>query len=151
MCRDCTLSAHQCLPFHRLELWNGHCFLKTSLFELGYVLSVGHGGYRSPENHGDGGAWEDIPVGNDDLSTEANVFEEDSGPSDVIVVIDTTGVFQHCVSWCRCRGHADEPMQLFQDQIFPASYRQPKIGFTFNVLDHFYFDAMECKTATMSF
>jgi hypothetical protein len=151
MCSDCTLSAHQYLPFHRLDRWNGDCFIKTSLFELGYVLHVGHGGCRCPANDGEGGTWEDIPVGNDDMSNEPDVFVEDNRPFDVIVVIDTRGVFRHRVSWCRCRGAPDDPMQLFQDQIFPASYSRPKTGFTFRVLDDFYFDAMECKTSAMSF
>jgi len=69
----------------------------------------------------------------------------------VVVVTDIGGVFQHHIGWYTCDGVPDKPMQLFQEQIFPASYTRVKSGFTFNVLDHFYLDAMECKTAAMSF
>ena len=103
MCSDCTLSAHQFLPFHRLDRWNRDCLIKTLLFELGYILHVGHGSCRCLANDGEGGTWEDILVGNDDMSNEPDVFVEDIRPFDVIVVINTQGVFQHRVSWCRCR------------------------------------------------
>src|SRR5882724_12812609 len=35
--------------------------------------------------------------------------------------------------------------------LFSASVIRPKTAFTFDVLDHFYIDAMECKTAGWSF
>ncbi|KAI6111790.1 hypothetical protein EDD16DRAFT_1448115, partial [Pisolithus croceorrhizus] len=33
----------------------------------------------------------------------------------------------------------------------PASISKPKAAFTFDVLDHFLIDALECKTSAMSF
>jgi hypothetical protein len=42
-------------------------------------------------------------------------------------------------------------MQLFHDCLFPSSLDRPASAFTFAVLDHFYIDAMECKTAAHSF
>ena len=42
-------------------------------------------------------------------------------------------------------------MQLFYDSLFPASSDQPLSAFSFVVLDYFYIDAMECKTAAHSF
>jgi hypothetical protein len=132
-------------------LWNGNCFLKTSLFDQGFVLWVGHGGLPCPATQRDIGIWEDIALGDDeDISVENTVFEAHHS-HDVVVVTDITGVFQHRVAWCTCDGVADKPMQLFREQIFPASYTRVKSAFTFNVLDHFYYDAMECKTAAMSF
>jgi len=38
-----------------------------------------------------------------------------------------------------------------QTCLFSASVIQPKTAFTFDVLDHFYMDSMECKTAGLSF
>src|SRR5882724_7617362 len=42
-------------------------------------------------------------------------------------------------------------IQLFRHGLFSASVIHPKTAFTFDVLDNFYMDAMECKTAGMSF
>ena len=50
---------------------------------------MGHGSCRCLANDGEDGTWEDIPVGNDDMSNEPDVFVEDIRPFDVIVVIDT--------------------------------------------------------------
>ncbi|KAI6096195.1 hypothetical protein F5141DRAFT_1067825 [Pisolithus sp. B1] len=36
-------------------------------------------------------------------------------------------------------------------RLFPASISKPKTAFTFDVLDHFLIDALECKTSAMSF
>jgi hypothetical protein len=36
-------------------------------------------------------------------------------------------------------------------ELFPASHQRPETAFTFDALDHFYIDAMECKTAASSF
>jgi hypothetical protein len=35
--------------------------------------------------------------------------------------------------------------------LFPASYKKPQTAFTFEVLDHFHIEAMECKTSAGSF
>jgi len=42
-------------------------------------------------------------------------------------------------------------IQLFRHGLFSASVIFPKTAFTFDVLDHFYMDAMECKTTSLSF
>jgi hypothetical protein len=125
-----------------LELWNRNCFLKTSLFDQGFVLWVGHGGLACPATESDIGFWEDIPLGDDEDTLAGHTVSEANHSHDVVVVTDITGVFQHHVAWCTCDGVPDKPMQLFQEQIFPASYTQVKSAFTFNVLDHFYFEVL---------
>ena len=40
---------------------------------------------------------------------------------------------------------------LLHAKLFPASFKNPKTAFTFEVLDHFQVDALECKTAAMNF
>jgi hypothetical protein len=138
------------LPFHRLERWDGCCFQSTSLFDQGFILNVGHGGGQCPLNESYTGAWQDFP---DDGSPvdEPNIMEDDGRSFDVLVLTDIAGIFTHRVSWCRCNGPPEKPMELFRQQIFPASFNRVKSGFTFRVLDHFYMDAMECKTAATSF
>ena len=149
------LSSHKLLPFHRLEVWDGNCFVKSSLFEQGFLLHVGHGGEMCPRNQSRSNHWEDVPSSADEASDGGQPVGHDDevGHGDVMVITDTAGVFQHRVVWCTCSGEPgpDRPMQLFKEQLFPATYHRPKSAFTFNVLDYFYIDAMECKTAAMSF
>lgn len=155
VCKTCILATHQHLPFHRMEVWNGQSFSKSSLFKLGFVFHVGHGGQRCP-CAGDEDPWEDV---DEDDGTEfcADDWVENpeekikKGPGNVLVFADTGGVFRHRVRWCNCTVPPDHAMQLFRDGLFPASLQQPSSAFTFAVLDHFYIDAMECKTAAQSF
>jgi hypothetical protein len=69
----------------------------------------------------------------------------------MVNIVHTTGVFKHKVRWCQCPNASDKAVQLFQMQLFPASHVRPETCFTFDVLDHFHIDAMECKTAAASF
>ena len=155
LCRECMVSSHKLLPFHRLEVWDGNCFVKSSLFEQGFILHVGHAGEMCPRNQSRDNDWEDVPILGDEASDSGLPFgiDDEAGLSDVMVITDSAGVFQHRVVWCMCGGEPepDRPMQLFQEQLFPSTYHRPKSAFTFNVLDYFYIDAMECKTAAMSF
>ncbi|KAG0696999.1 hypothetical protein DFH29DRAFT_1024097, partial [Suillus ampliporus] len=61
-------------------------------------------------------------------------------------------VFMHNVAWCHCQGsNPQQHLQLLRAGLFPASSTQPKTAFTFEVLDHFLIDALECKTSARSF
>ena len=157
-CRDCCLRSHGSLPFHRVQLWNGKCFLKSSLFEQGFVMHLGHGGSPCPmSSHQE---WEDVLTVEMDLTkemsgeqlneeVEANPFQESQLTT--LVLVHSSGIFQHHISWCICSDTSPRHIQLLRSGLFPASIKSPKSAFTFDVLDHFYIDAMECKTAAMSF
>ncbi|KAI5987002.1 hypothetical protein EDC04DRAFT_2873478 [Pisolithus marmoratus] len=45
----------------------------------------------------------------------------------------------------------DWHLDLLRQRLFPATISKPKTAFTFDVLDHFLIDALECKTSAMSF
>ncbi|KAG2050554.1 hypothetical protein BDR06DRAFT_848308, partial [Suillus hirtellus] len=47
-CHACILTAHQSLPFHKIQQWNGKCFCDTSLTQLSYIWHLGHGGQPCP-------------------------------------------------------------------------------------------------------
>jgi hypothetical protein len=146
-CRECILHAHQRLPFHRLEIWDGKCFTRTSLFDQGFVLHVGHGSRQCPSRTDS--LWEDVKISEEDLMDADDVFDGHVDHDSIVVVVDSAGVFRHRVAWCAC--DKDLPMQLFREGLFPATYQTPKSAFIFRALDHFYIDAMECKTPAMSF
>lgn len=157
VCRGCTLVVHRHQPFHRLEIWNGSSFSKSSLFKLGFVLHVGHGGQQCPC----GGDEDDDPWEDEELDGETGFCADEwvehpeektrKGPANVLVIVDSLGVFQHREHWCHCGDAPGHDLQLFREGLFPSSLEHPSSAFTFSVLDHFYIDAMECKTAAQSF
>jgi CxC2 like cysteine cluster associated with KDZ transposases len=68
-----------------------------------------------------------------------------------MVVVTSTRIFCCRVRLCHCRGQMEEHIQLLHFNLFPASIKRPSMAFTFDVLDHFHIDAMECKTAALNF
>lgn len=169
-CRKCCLEKHRYLPFHRVRHWSGKFFTASSLYAQGHVLYLGHGGKPCPVNEGEAIPHDDSFVENrnlvseEDFSREEEVVEEleQSTEADqswmdekvlesTLVIVHTTGVFQHRVRWCTCSGCPKRHLQLLQTSLYPASMRRPKTVFTFDVLDHSTADAMECKTPAQSF
>jgi hypothetical protein len=153
-CQHCATQAHCTLPFHRIERWNGRCFLKTSLYDLGFAIRLGHGGCPCPVSCPVADEWEDVmdteetpaPDATDNLPSAYS-----NSTQSKIVLVHSSGVYLHRITWCTCPGAPPKHIQLFQNQLFSSSITSPKTAFTFDVLDHFYLDAMECKTAAMSF
>ena len=47
-CKHCGLSSHMSLPFHQIQIWDGKCFIKSSLLEQGFVMHLGHNGRCFP-------------------------------------------------------------------------------------------------------
>ncbi|KAG1841518.1 hypothetical protein F4604DRAFT_1884906 [Suillus subluteus] len=45
----------------------------------------------------------------------------------------------------------DRHLHLLKARLFPASITRPQSAFTFDILDNFLIDALECKTSAMSF
>ncbi|KAI6162707.1 hypothetical protein EDD17DRAFT_1776471 [Pisolithus thermaeus] len=70
-----------------------------------------------------------------------------------MTIVHTDEIFSCEVSVCSCPGSdsSDWHLDLLRQRLFPASISKPKTAFTFDVLDHFLIDALECKTSAMSF
>ncbi|KAJ6611065.1 hypothetical protein B0H10DRAFT_1810299 [Mycena sp. CBHHK59/15] len=64
------------------------------------------------------------------------------------------GIFSRHVRWCCCVGEDGLPLapdiQLIDSHFYPATSDKPSTAFTFNVLDEFAIDALECKTAEIT-
>jgi hypothetical protein len=147
-CKPCIVVSHRSLPFHRIQTWNGKCFLKSSLLEEGFTLYIGHGGQPCPSSQQEVVEWEDEM----DLDTNStDPLEEDIVRQTTMTIVHSSGIFQHHVQFCTCSGPIQKHIQLFREGLFPASITNPKTCFTFDVLDHFHMDAMECKSSAMSF
>jgi len=69
-----------------------------------------------------------------------------------LIIVSSTGIFKRWIRWCHCAKSSDQYVQLLlRAKLFPASFKNPKTAFTFEVLDHFRLDALECNTAAMNF
>jgi hypothetical protein len=161
-CRKCFMEQHRRLSFHRIQRWNGKFFAPTTLLKQGHLMHLGHRGHICPNNIGIDDVWEDKEE--EDVEVEPVQLDgidliEDSGKGwagqtlddGSLHIVHTTGVFKTRVRWCGCQDAPDRAIQLFQMMLFPASLQRPGTAFTFDVLDYFYIDAMECKTAAASF
>jgi hypothetical protein len=152
-CHTCVLKTHGSLPFHKLQRWNGKCFQESPLSQLGYIWHMGHGGKPCP--------WSQVSQDWVDVDENVNELVEDAGVETIrgtsltttpLTIIHSTGVFTHNVLWCHCPGSNNQQhLQLLKEKLFPASTSRPRTAFTFDVLDHFLIDALECKTSAMSF
>jgi hypothetical protein len=161
LCAACCVSAHLTSPFHRIQQFNGQYFERSDLDKLGLVLDLrphthdccARDGHRdseeAPGSEDELSEWED-----DDIHIPSNPSQQ-SGESIPIrsnlIIVTSTGIFKRSVIWCRCANTPKPYVQLLRAELFPASFLRPSTAFTFEVLDHFRIDALECKTAAMNF
>jgi CxC2 like cysteine cluster associated with KDZ transposases len=154
ICKSCCLLYHKQLPFHRLERWKDGFFQKTSLYKEGYILYLGHGGEPCPtpalpefDDYMDQAS---RPKLTEDVTNMLDGWE-DVHSDIVMVLVDTSGVHHHVVSWCHCTGALERHLQLVQSRLYPGSLTRPETAFTFDVLEYFHIDAVECKTSALNF
>src|ERR1700675_2234238 len=69
----------------------------------------------------------------------------------MMCLVDHSGVHDIPVHWCQCPGHLTDERQLFAIGLFPSTFTSIKTAFTFQVLDDFRMDNLECKTAALTF
>ena len=68
-----------------------------------------------------------------------------------LIIVSSVSIFEHSVRWCHCMKSLDQYIQLLHAKLFLANFRNPKTVFTFEVLDHFQLDALECKMSAINF
>ncbi|KAI6002338.1 hypothetical protein F5J12DRAFT_784056 [Pisolithus orientalis] len=152
--RDCILcGADGIFWCTEVEQWNGTFFEESSLQLAGLVLHVGHGGKHCPA----GGC------SNDEVTTEEEDdwedVDQDGCPPNLqapknqscLIVMHTNGIHYCNVQYCRCPGAEDSHIQLMQAGMFPATTKATRTAFTFQVLNDFVWDNVECGTSAMNF
>ena len=155
LCLRCCLENHRSNPYHKIEVWNGRCFLSSDLHEIGIKLYLGHGGDPCPTILGQKSA--KIPAKTQDhnnISSEdddVSVWDDEEILEDVITVVHATGVYKRCVRWCTCTTAPPRHIQFMRMWLYPSTVKRPQTAFTFSLLDHFYIDSMECKTSANNF
>jgi len=145
MCTTCCLEAHRLHPFHRVEKWTGAFFEATTLNNEGYVMHLGHCGDECPFT--EKGPVEVV----DDSDMMQDNADWETVEEDVLIFVDVSGVHHIKVRWCRCAQREDKHIQLLRARTFPASLKRPSTAFTFQLLQYYHIDAVECKTSGLNF
>jgi hypothetical protein len=145
-CKACCAKGHANTPFHSVELWNGMCFLPSDLAQTGLAICLGHKGSPCPE-YQDRGEDEN----EDQFSSNEGDVDSESCHARQLQIIHSNGVCERTIQYCKCANAPAYHIQLLQHHLFPASSKRPQTAFTFQVLDHFHIDAMECKTSAGAF
>jgi hypothetical protein len=176
LCKDCCRRTHSKVPFHRVEQWTGEFFKPSWLHEVGVEIYLGHSGAPCPlgaevnplEDCADmevDDPDEDSEWGDDDergtersaphpfspFTDTVNISATSPQVVTLLCIVDRSGIHHLPVRWCRCSGHAIDEHQLFSMGLFPSSFKRIKTAFTFQVLDDFRIDNLECKTAAFNY
>ncbi|KAJ7215151.1 hypothetical protein C8J57DRAFT_1440578 [Mycena rebaudengoi] len=128
LCRDCIVRGHAQLPLHRIQVWTGEFFSRTTLRELGLRLQLGH--------------WE----GNDHRCPLPEQVRGDS-----FVIIDDHGVHDVAVDFCGCGHGGSHNMQLLRGGLYPATTTNPRTAATFAVLRSYHLLSFESKASSYEF
>jgi hypothetical protein len=136
--------------------WTGEFFIPAWLWQVGVVIYLGHGGNSCPDGHDpyheqdEEYGWDDeteVECGEGLQDTPASPGQHDRHGNTVLLIVDKGGVHHMPVNWCRCPNAADPDIQLLDMGLFPSSFKRIKTAFTFQVLDDFLLDNLECKTS----
>ncbi|KAJ7141932.1 hypothetical protein C8R43DRAFT_954584 [Mycena crocata] len=132
LCPQCWLVKHRTMPTHWALVWNapGRFFEKHDISRVmkNVVVPLGHYGERCPD--------------------------ADAGRS--FTLVETNGIHATSISFCRCvsadgkRG-APEFQQLLRAGIFPGSVKEPKTGYTLNLLEYYRQERSQGKGSAYNF
>ncbi|KAG1839869.1 hypothetical protein C8R48DRAFT_621358, partial [Suillus tomentosus] len=172
-CTSCCRTQHQRLLFHRVSQWTGSFFEKSCLVKSGIVIWLGHDGKPCPcpwdDDVGDSGVFTTAEEEANTTDMESTSEEDSTAPfskdandlptgvpfikgnSSMTTIVDKSGVHTHMVKYCTCPGAGAADIQLFKMGLFPASFLEPKTAFTFDVLNDFLLDNLECGTSAMNY
>ena len=153
-CTECCQTSHCWDPFHRIEQWTGTFYKPSWLWKVGLVICLSHKGDWGPNaaNHSDAKletdkeGWldlEDIP------STLANPKPPDRvhNGGRLMTAIHTSGVHHLPIVFCGCSRAAVEDIQLLWVGLYPSTYKSCQTVFTFQLLDDYLLENLECKTS----
>ncbi|PBK70546.1 hypothetical protein ARMSODRAFT_1018078 [Armillaria solidipes] len=126
LCRACIVELHRGIPFHRVEIWTGSYFKKTTLGDLGLVVQLGH------------------KLGQTCL-IPAIVHS--------FVVIDVDGIHTVRMGFCECTRNVESERyrQLLRSRLWPATTIYPQTAATFRVLNLFQVLSFMSKVSAYEF
>lgn len=124
-CAECNAESHVHLPFHRLQQWTGRYFRRWSLARCSldnrtFAMWLGHDGAPCPS------------------------LPKDT-PGRAFTIIDTNGIHNFRIVYCRCPHAPSEPHQLISASLYPSTWDSPKTAFTFRVMKHYHLDSLQSR------
>ncbi|KAF8069134.1 hypothetical protein FPV67DRAFT_1415501 [Lyophyllum atratum] len=126
LCTECMVSSHACIPLHRIEQWNGFFFERVTLKNLGFRIQLNH------------------RPGQRCVNAKPAVADD-------FVIIDSYGIHEVGLDFCRCEQAIDDPLQLLRARLYPATGTHPRTATTFNCLKHFHLLSFESKSSGYEF
>ena len=142
-------------------MWNGNYFESSDLLDIGLTIDLpSHNNScltfgwinETQAQHAHSGTSTEPEFTNWSDGRTYVRTEEHTACQSYLVVVTTSGIFRRLFRWCQCINSLDTLFKLLvRAKLFPASFKNPRTVFTFDVLDHFRVDALECWTAAMSF
>ncbi|KAG1900024.1 uncharacterized protein F5891DRAFT_980638 [Suillus fuscotomentosus] len=151
--------------------WTGLFFEESCLVKSGMVIWLGHGGNACPwdDDVGESALFTTEEGGSNDTDAESTLEEPNAEQSTkeahdlptgvpfiknnkaMTTIVDKSGVHTHIVKYCTCPEADTADIQLFNMGLFPVSFIEPKTAFTFDVLNDFLLDNLECRTSAMNY
>lgn len=163
-CKRCCRNSHRLLPFHRIKIWNGRHFESSSLNQIGYVLYLGHSGApcphllpRTPTSPLVSSTSSDsaptnfdqhTPVDTPNIGTDQDVC---SSSAESLTVVHSNGVHLHRALYCTCVDAPPRDEQLMSVRMLPSSWQTIRTAFTFDCLNGYLLESVECKITLSSF
>ncbi|KAF9512808.1 hypothetical protein BS47DRAFT_1297180 [Hydnum rufescens UP504] len=125
LCCKCTLTIHENLPLHNIQVWTGQMFEHASLRGLGLTVQLGHPAYQK------------CPV---------PVYASSS-----FIVIHMNRVHSIHVTFCGCSNAPHHCVQLLCWHWFLSMVLQPKSCATFEVLHQYQLLSLSSKISIHHF
>lgn len=123
VCKRCIVDEHARLPFHCIEEHNGKFFKACSLSSVGLSVNLMHDTKACP--HSDDGVQ--------------------------TTVVHTNGVHSIRVKYCDCVGRPEKVVQLTKQGLFPATAKNPRTLFTFELLKDFHLHTRVSKKSAYDY
>ena len=123
VCRNCIVDGHARLPFHRIEKHTGKFFKTCNPSSIGLCVNLMHDTKA-------------CPFGDDGVET---------------TIVHTNGVHSMRVKYCNCIGCPEKVVQLTKQCLFPATTKNPRTLFTFDVLKDFHLHTRVSKKSAYDY
>ncbi|KAH6879701.1 hypothetical protein BKA70DRAFT_1447738 [Coprinopsis sp. MPI-PUGE-AT-0042] len=174
LCTACCKGEHDRRPYHRIKMWTGKYYEDSWLWKVGVAIYTGHDGECCP--NADALTAPDLSPQefqnaahstsnhHNDFSYGASSYMGKQEQSAEIVVVHSNGIHHLPLVPCRCEARAEEGphadtevtsetlvIQLLKLGLFPSSFKDVKTVFTFDVLNDFHLDTLECNTSGWHF
>ncbi|KAF8170461.1 hypothetical protein K438DRAFT_1729650 [Mycena galopus ATCC 62051] len=111
-CEKCCIEGHARNPLHSLKEWKGEFWVDRSLYDLGLIYQLGHGGLRCPY-------------------PDPHML--------TMVVINLPFIHHVWYRYCKCQkgAHLSNVQQCLRNQWYPATITDPSTCATFLTLETF--------------